>query len=206
MKKSIIIIVSIILLFFVTTSLFMSYGIYTYVVNGQSMEPTLHNTAVGSADKIFYKWVGLKRFDIIVVRIDDQDWMKRLIGRPNETIYYNEGHLYINDEAVEEDFLSAQARTSTCAPYYERDDENQLILKTPNICQPGGVHLNEDEYFFMGDNRAESYDSRRFSQHIHKTNIIARPFIHYGTCSSFDHYGNCLKVNYYFPRFIGAFL
>lgn len=202
MKKTLIIVTSFLLSFVILLSIYIHTSLFTYVVSGESMLPNLENGTVGGADQFFYHYTGLSRFDIIVVKIEDNFWIKRLIGKPHNHLFYQAGVLYIDGKRVEESFLNQAAKEATCYPYYERDASNHLQLKIPNICQAGGVQLQENEYFFMGDNRAESYDSRRFLLPINKQTIVAKAFIRYGVCSSFDFFGSCQKVHYYFPRFL----
>ena len=65
-------------------------------------------------------------------------YIKRLIALPNETIEYRAGILYIDGMAVEEPYLDAEEFTDDFGPYV-----------VPEGC-----------YFFCGDNRNNSYDSR----------------------------------------------
>lgn len=202
MKKWLIILVSSLLSFVLLTTLYIRTSLFTYVVSGQSMQPNLVEGTVGGADQFFYHYTGLHRFDIIVVNMEDNFWIKRLVGKPHNHLFYEEGVLYIDGKKTKEPFLSQDDKMATCFPYYERDASNHLRLKIPNICQAGGVQLGENEYFFMGDNRAESFDSRRFMPPISKQEIVAKAFIRYGVCDSFDFFGSCQKITYYFPRFL----
>ena len=76
--------------------------------------------------------------------------MKRIIGMPGETISMEEDVVYINGEAIEENF----ARRKCLRVIPERT-------------------LGDDEYFLMGDNRPNSTDSRRVGP-IHRKQILAR--------------------------------
>lgn len=105
------------------------------VVQGESMVPTLS----GNELMILKKYdTNYKRFDIVVVNksVEGDNLIKRVIGLPGETIRYRNGHLYINDEIIED-------------PYAYGDTGNFQEIK-----------LGKDEYFLMGDNRGISLDSR----------------------------------------------
>lgn len=115
-------------------------------VDGPSMSDTLLN-----GDKLFVTVADMKlngpdRFDVVICKYPDKrdNYVKRVIGLPGETLEVKKGVLYINGEAIEEPFLSA-LRTER----YSKISNNF-----------GPVVIGEDEYFVMGDNRDNSNDSR----------------------------------------------
>lgn len=113
------------------------------VVDGQSMEPALHDGNNLIVDKISYRFRDPKRFEIIVFPYkyeEDTYYIKRIIGLPGETIQIKNGAVYINGEKLKEH-------------YGAEPMEEEGIAKEP-------IHLGEDEYFVLGDNRNHSSDSR----------------------------------------------
>lgn len=64
--------------------------------------------------------------------------VKRVVATPGEIVQIKEGHLYINDKKIEDDF---------------EDMNDAGVAKDP-------IKLKEDEFFCLGDNRNESRDSR----------------------------------------------
>ncbi len=62
-------------------------------------------------------------------------YIKRVVGLPGDTVEFSEGQLIVNGRPLSE-------------PYVSSETEDMRIA------------LGEDEYFVLGDNRAESYDSR----------------------------------------------
>jgi signal peptidase I len=96
-------------------------------------------------DKVFifrlaYLFSEPKRGDIVVFEAPDkpeEDYIKRIIGLPGETVQGIDGVVYINGEPLEEDYL-----------------------KEPMYGSFGPYTVPEGHYFMMGDNRNESLDAR----------------------------------------------
>ena len=110
------------------------------LVDGPSMEPTLYTNERLAVEKVS-RYAGLpQRGDIVIVHYSDgtdNNYVKRVIGLPGETVEVRNSTVYINGEALAEDFVSAK-------PY-----EDMAPVTVP-----------EDTIFVMGDNRANSTDSR----------------------------------------------
>ncbi len=128
-------------------------------VNGDSMYPQVKHNQVGFS-MVFNK-ADIERFDVVVVYIEETDkyLVKRVIGLPHETIRYTDSKLYVNDELVEESFL----------------DEDYVASQSQNLGFTNDleIHLKEDEYFLLGDNRPYSRDSRYYGPFM-KDEIVSR--------------------------------
>jgi signal peptidase I len=83
--------------------------------------------------------------------------IKRLIGLPGEQVELREGQVYINGTPLEEPYIRERC-TTRCA------DESW--------------ELGANEYFFMGDNRNNSRDSRVFGQ-VTRDRIIGEAIVRY---------------------------
>ncbi len=77
-------------------------------VQGDSMRPTLHNGDNLIVDKLSYRFQDPQRFDIIVFPYEHKKntyYIKRIIGMPGEQVRIDQdGTIYINGEALEEDY------------------------------------------------------------------------------------------------------
>ena len=137
------------------------YVISPIRVNGVSMNPTLDDRDIMLLDEVSYYFTDISRFDIVVVRQDDEYLIKRVVGLPGEEIRYKDDKLYIDGEYIEED--------------YERKETSHF-----------STTLGEGEYFVMGDNRTNSTDSRIFGpvskdDIIGKTSFTILPFSRFGS-------------------------
>ena len=131
------------------------------VVIGDSMENTLQDGDNLITDKLTYRFMEPKRFDIVVFPFKDnknQLLIKRIIGLPGETVQIMNGKVYINGYELNENYGNAIIESAGLA-------ENPIVL-------------GEDEYFVLGANRNNSQDSRFESVgNIHRSDLIGRAWI-----------------------------
>lgn len=110
-------------------------------VDGISMENTLYTNDCLIIDKFTYHFSDPKRFDIVVFPVkNEDDYIKRIIGLPGETVQIINGYVYINGRQLDENI------------------EHEAMLESGLASTP--IVLNADEYFVLGDNRNHSTDSR----------------------------------------------
>jgi len=132
--------------------------VQTFVVQGKSMEPNYFNRDYLLVEKISYRLAPPRRGQIVVFRNPENrrvDFVKRLIGLPEERVEFSGGNLKINGEPVDEPYLANLNQAS------EPDFE---------------IELGQNQYFVLGDNRANSLDSRRIGP-ISKQDLIGRVFV-----------------------------
>lgn len=127
-------------------------------VEGQSMEPTLHNNQRLIIEKISKRLHGSERRDIVVLRRPygrSDPLIKRVIGLPGETVEIKQGHVYIDGVLLDEPYL----------------DQTTMGLFAPKLVPEGHV-------FVLGDNRRASNDSRAFGM-VSQDDIIGRAWVRY---------------------------
>lgn len=126
----------------VVVVLIRSFIITPVIVSGNSMKPNLNNGELLLVRKIGYNEKSIERFDVVVIKEDDDEIIKRIIGMPGEHISYKNNKLYVNDELVSEDYTHLTT------------DEFNL----EEICSCSTIP--EGKYLVLGDNRPISKDSR----------------------------------------------
>lgn len=115
------------------------------IVVGESMLPNLHDGEYVMTYKLAYDFGKPNYGDVVIVdkgeRIgNDQLFIKRVIGLPNDYVEIKLNQLYINGKPIQESYIKEAM-------------ENQEDVS---------FRLRENEVFVMGDNRNNSLDSRVF--------------------------------------------
>ncbi|MDD2840168.1 MAG: signal peptidase I [Rickettsiales bacterium] len=123
--------------------------------------------------RIFFNKDNLKRGDVIVFRLPKNpsiNYIKRLIGLPGDKIQMKEGVLYINDKMVKKVYIKQTLEyndisSSTLKEYKETLDNGKSYPILDRIPNGNGDNTSvfmvpDGYYFFMGDNRDNSVDSR----------------------------------------------
>lgn len=129
------------------------------VVHGQSMEPNLHENQRVIVDLLSYRLRPPERGEIVVLDVPKRrtgpPLIKRVIGLPGDRVEIRDGHVYVNDQRLDE-------------PYLDQFTAGHM----PVQCVP------EEHLFVLGDNRSCSNDSRYFGM-VPYENILGRAWICY---------------------------
>lgn len=134
-------------------------------VSGSSMVPTFRSGDYILTDKLSYRFGNPKRGDVIVLRNprdETQDFIKRIIAVPGETIRIEDNSVYLNGKLLNEPYLPPGTSTSRGAFLPDKVD----------------VKAGPNQYFVMGDNRSHSSDSRAWGG-VTKEEIVGRVFFRY---------------------------
>ena len=143
-----------------------------FYISGPSMETTMFTNNRVLVNKLAYQIGDVKRGDVVVfdratVNGDDvvhDDLIKRVIALGGETISIKSCIVYINGTILAEPYLPARDTEMT---------DPQDRCSTVDIVD---TVIPQGEFFLMGDNRPQSYDSRMFGP-ITREMIVGRAFV-----------------------------
>ncbi len=133
-----------------------TYFVGGYLVDGDSMNPTLYDR-----ERVFITRLGLHdglpgRGDVIVFRYPldpSRDFVKRVVGLPGDELEIRQGRVYLNGSFVVEDYRLIRDHSSVPA-----------------------TRIPEGQLYVLGDNRPISEDSRHFG-FVPAKNVRGRVFL-----------------------------
>ena len=142
-----------------------------FYISGPSMEMTLLENDRVLVNKLSYRLHDIRRGDVVVFDrvttnggvVAHDDLIKRVIGIENDTIEIQKCKVLVNGTVIDE-------------PYLDKD-----VLAMPSleevcrIVDMKKMTVPKDQVFVMGDNRAQSFDSRSFGT-IPEDLVIGRAF------------------------------
>ena len=140
---------------------FRIYIAEPYLVDGRSMDPTFATGDYLIVDKLSYRMESPERNSVVVFKYPkdtSKSFIKRIIGLPGETVIVKNKTVTIINSENPEGFL---VDTS----YVTHPSDGSFETK-----------LAGDEYYVLGDNRAESFDSR-FWGPLQKKYILGKPVV-----------------------------
>jgi signal peptidase I len=126
-------------------------------VENISMQPTLHQDQFILVNKLAYRLGDFQRGDIIVFHFPGdprEDYIKRVIGLPGDTVEIRDQNVFVNGQMLEEDYVAA----------------------LPNYTKTTVVP--EDGLFVLGDNRNQSSDSHMWGT-VPVNNVVGKALIVY---------------------------
>ena len=113
-------------------------------VEGTSMMPGLEDQERIFVNKFVYRWEPIQRGDIVVFRYPrdtSKSYIKRVIGTAGDRIRIENGQVFVNGEALDEEYVPSEYADARSYPE---------------------VTVPANSYFVLGDHRTMSNDSRDF--------------------------------------------
>ena len=122
-------------------------------------------------DKISYRLKEPKAGDVVVFdrvtmnseEFQHDDLIKRIIGVPGDIVEIKDCVIVVNSVILAEEYLVGQGDALSPG--------DSCVL-----ADMSAVFVSEDQFFVMGDNRAESFDSRAFGT-VKRSDIRGRAFV-----------------------------
>lgn len=147
----------------VTIALVRYFLFKPFYVKGASMEPNFYDREYLIIDELTYRLRAPERGEVIVFKYPENPreyFLKRIVGLPGERVKVTNGQITIYNQEHPEGIIL---------------DETYL----PKDLETAGeevTSLGTNQYFVLGDNRPNSYDSRRFGA-IDKSLIVGRTIL-----------------------------
>lgn len=153
--------ISVVVIAFVLSLILRTWVVEGRVVPSESMLSTIQVNDRFILNKVIYHFQEPEKGDIIVFRPPEEinareDFVKRLIAVPGDTVEVKNGQLYVNNKVQQE-------------PY----------VKTAMNYEFGPVVVPPNSYFVMGDNRNNSYDSHLWGVWLTRDHIIGKAVFTY---------------------------
>jgi len=141
-----------------------------FYISGPSMETSLFQDDRVLVNKLSYRLHDVNRGDVIVFDrvttsggiVEHDDLIKRVIAVGGDSIQIKKCEVLVNGVEIDEPYLGAEVEG-------EEPNSRCRVADMPSLTVP------DDQLFVMGDNRAESFDSRSFGP-IPKKLVIGRAF------------------------------
>ena len=169
----------IVLLIVLGTGVYWLSGHFIKPIDGPSMQPGINNNENATGDiALVARYADVKRGDIVIIdmteskhtanEVNKKSLIKRVIalGGDKLRIVNNNGiaEIYVNGKLIEEDYVSTQR---WCDYYDDFNDQSGWVdwkdawgRSTLPQNPDGSITIPDGYFFFMGDNRTQSYDGR----------------------------------------------
>ena len=148
-----------------------------------------------------------KRGDVVVFKTpadNRTDYIKRLIGLPGDTIQFINGNLYLNSKKIQKEVINADdslycGNTKINVSTFKEKLPNEITYHASyrndiSFKNSDKFTVPENHFFFLGDNRDCSKDSRFLSEvgYVHKDNLVGKAQIMF--FSSDPRVGSIFKI------------
>ena len=196
--------------------LFVSKYSYGYSRHSLPFSPKIYNK------RIFIKLP--KRGDVVVFKTpadNRTDYIKRLIGLPGDIIQIKNKNLYLNNVKIKRKKVDVSVRINCGNEILETDFFEETLpsgIKYIATYRKDGTMVNSDEYnvpqdhyFFMGDNRDCSKDSRFLSSvgYVNFNNLVGKARLIFfsndkqkGSFFKFWKWGESIRIERFFRKIL----
>ncbi len=194
--------------------IFVSKYSYGYSKHSFPFSPSLYNK------RILHKEP--QRGDLVVFKtpVDNRtDYIKRLIGLPGDTIQFIDGEIFLNENSIIRKKINSNYSIRCGANTFQVNAYKETLPGNINyiaVYNKAGTTKNTDKYtvpknhyFFLGDNRDCSKDSRFLSSvgYVNQLNLVGKAELIFfsndtvsGSIFKFWNWKNSLRINRFFKK------
>ena len=132
-----------------TVFIIRTYLVQPFLVSGASMDPNFSNGNYLIIDELSYRFRDPVRGEVVVFKYPGDKktfYIKRIIGLPSEQVVVSDGSVKIYNQGNKDGFMLSEEYLNTDIKTLGNSD----------------MTLGKDEYFVLGDNRNQSFDSRNW--------------------------------------------
>ena len=150
-----------ILVAIVLTLIIRTFVVQAFKIPSGSMRPTLLEGDKLFVNKFIYRFEDPKRGDIVVFKYPEdpkKDFIKRLVALGGETVEIRDGKIYVDGKVLEDEKSFKKFYYYNHDPFGGPDEK----IKVP-----------ENSFYVLGDNSANSTDSR-FWGFVPKKNMLGK--------------------------------
>ena len=150
-----------------------------FIVHGDSMQPSFARNQYILVSRLVCLRDGMGRGDVVVLRHRTRNYIKRIVGLPEEHVRVEGGRVFIDGRLLEEPYLSQESgcQDSHCGDNIPLDDSTTGTQEDLESLAREWT-LDKGQFFVMGDNRANSDDSRSFGP-LERELIVGKAWIRY---------------------------
>jgi signal peptidase I len=182
----------------------VTFVVQAFQIPSESMENTLLIGDYLLVDKLrfgtdhFWNFIlpyrPVKRGDIVVFHYPvhpSEHFVKRVLGVPGDRLRLINRKVYVNGNPITEPYVHFFRPHDQFRDEFPRLDRvtagvtGDWWLQMNKLVDDGELIIPEGNYFVMGDNRDDSYDSRYWG-FVPKENIVGRPLLIYWSMRSSD--------------------
>jgi signal peptidase I len=156
----------------VAALLIKTFAIQAFYIPSPSMVPTLEPGDRVLVNKLSYDFHSVHIGDVVVFRrppadttLGIDDLIKRVVALPGQTIYVNDCRVYVDGKQEAQPYLPKG---------WQNPASEYCTVWTTNLPNPYKVPAGD--YFVMGDNRKDSYDSRYWGP-LPASYLVGRAFV-----------------------------